>query len=176
MLNRLVVLGSIIAATGCGEFNDQWKCTVEGNSCDEVDHASGEERVDSRSQGPQGDTGPRGEKGEPGIGCSIAAASNGAIITCGTNSVLILNGLDGADGEDGEDAPPTAYTITELIDPCGDESGFDEILLRLASGILIAHYSHGNKQFLVSIGPGNYVTTDGHSCSFSVSNDLQVTW
>jgi hypothetical protein len=97
--------------------------------------------------------------------------------------VVLLNGVDGLDGadgqdgsngQDGQDAPPTPYTVVGLVDPCGDQNGFDEVLLRLGNGQLMAHYSAGNQQFLSILGPGNYVTTDGTSCSFTINNDLTI--
>lgn len=121
--------------------------------------------------GPQGATGPQGGKGDS---CTVQTAVNGAIILCEDGTSVVL--VNGQDGEDGEDAPPTPYTVTELIDPCGDQSGFDEVLLRLANGALIAHYSSGNREFLTVVGPGTYSTTDGHSCIFTVHNNGSVTW
>lgn len=61
-----------------------------------------------------------------------------------------------------------------MIDPCGDQTAFDEVLLRLANGQLVAHFANGSLQFLSVIGPGNYVTTDGTSCYFSVDSNLQI--
>jgi hypothetical protein len=68
-----------------------------------------------------------------------------------------------------------------VIDPCGNPPGtgqqaLDEVLLRLRNGQIIAHYSSGQKQFLVIVPPGYYSTTDGYSCSFQVLNDGSVTW
>ncbi len=124
-----------------------------------------------RITGPVGPKGADGQDGAPGSSCSVQQMSNGAIITCqdGTSAV-ILNGADGSD------APPTAYSVVELINPCGDAPGYDEILLRLHNGQLIAHFSHGNKQFLTLLTPGTYQTTDGTNCLFSVDSNLNVTW
>jgi hypothetical protein len=127
-------------------------------------------------QGPQGEAGQPGldgkdgSDGADGVGCSVQNVSNGALITCGTTTAVVLNGIDG------EDAPPTTYSVVNIINPCGDSSGFDEVLLKLANGSLMAHYSHGNKQFLTLLTPGNYATTDGESCNFTVHSDMSVTW
>ncbi len=165
----------ILALLGCGYTPPKDQCIGNGTECEH------EEPVVIRGEpgpaGPQGERGPAGTDGSPGrdgrdgSSCTATRASNGAVIACtdGT-SVLIL------DGENGEDAPPTAYTITEMIDPCGNQSGFNEVLLRLANRTLIAHFSQGNKQFLTVIGPGNYITTDGHGCQFTVDNNLEVSW
>lgn len=121
-----------------------------------------------------------GVDGKDGSACTITSVDNGALIACGENHVVVLNGVDGKDGQDGQDgqdAPPTAFTVTELIDPCGDAPGkFDEVLLRLANNTLIAHYADGAKQFLSVIGPGTYMTTDGTSCVFTVSPTNVVSW
>ena len=125
----------------------------------------------SSYQIPAPKVGPAGADGADGQSCSIADVDNGAIITCGEEHVVIVDGADGAD------APPTAYSVTELIDPCGDSPGkYDEVLLRLANGTLLAHYADGAKQFLAVIGPGTYVTTDYQSCVFTVSPANSVSW
>lgn len=188
-----LALGVIVLIIGCSQFNREYKCTVEGNHCGREN-----ETEDTGSRGEQGDRGPEGqvgqagpagepgEQGEKGDSCSVDSLSNGAIITCedGTTAVIYngvdgldgQDGADGEDGEDGEDAPPTAYTITEIIDPCGDQSGFDEVILRTANEELLAHFASGSLQYLTLLPPGSYVTTDGHSCYFTVHSDMSVTW
>lgn len=119
-----------------------------------------------------GPMGPEGAPGRPGSSCSVEPVSNGAVITCddGTSAVIV-------NGTDGQDAPPTAYSVVELIDPCGDEpNAFDEVLLRLANGQLMAHYSSDGLQFLTLLSPGNYVTTDSQKCHFTIDSDMNVSW
>lgn len=120
--------------------------------------------------GPTGNTGPAGPQGPKGDSCTIQAVVNGALISCqdGTN-VVILN------GEDGDDAPPTPYTVVSLVDPCGPQGSYDEVLMRLGNGQLMAHYANGSQQFLTIVGPGSYVTTDGTSCFFTIASDLSIT-
>lgn len=125
---------------------------------------------------PQQSPSPSPKDGKDGQSCTVAAMSNGAIITCGTTSTVILNGAKGTDGSNGKDAPPTAYSVVEMIDPCGAQSQFDEVLLRLANNQLIAHFSNGSNQFLTVIGPGSYITTDGTSCHFTIDTELGVHW
>ena len=183
MDKRILVLGALFL-TSCGsEWERQYACTVNGNSCDSEAKASpvpGPQGAQGEP-GKQGDTGAAGSAGES---CSVQAAVNGALITCGGNSVLVLNGLngsdgqDGADGQDGQDAPPTAYSVVELIDPCGDKPGkFDEVFLRLANGMLVASFSDNqnglNTRFSV-LTPGSYQTTDGTGCFFSVDANLNL--
>lgn len=144
-------------------------------------------------KGERGKTGLKGDTGAPGAdggSCSVEQLLNGAVITCSngttaliSNGINGLDGQDGADGQDGEDgadgqnAPPTAYTVTELINPCGDGPGHDEVLLRLANGQIIAHYAGGgNLQFLAVLSPGSYVTTDSPACAFTLHANGTVTW
>lgn len=121
------------------------------------------------SNGPQGETGPAGSTGpagEDGSDCTVTAVVGGQMISCtdGTFGVVL----------DGTDAPPTPYTVTEMIDPCGDQTAFDEILMRLANDQLVAHFSSGSLEFLTTLPPGNYVTTDGTHCYFTVNGDLSI--
>ena len=80
------------------------------------------------------------------------------------------------DGIDGLDLAPSPYDIVEIIDPCGKQSAHDEVLLRLRDGSLLSHYSDGQKQFFLIVGPGSYKTSDGTGCYFNVSKDLVVAW
>lgn len=70
----------------------------------------------------------------------------------------------------------TGLMVVQLIDPCGDSIGqFDEILLKLSDGTIIAYFEHGSKRFLTVVSDGNYRTTDASNCAFSVSNG-EVSW
>lgn len=79
-------------------------------------------------------------------------------------------GADGRPGLDGRDA------IVEIIDPCGPSLGYDEIILRLGNGSLVAYFQNGVNEFLIDLHPGEYVTTDGQACHFTVDYDLNVLW
>jgi hypothetical protein len=69
-------------------------------------------------------------------------------------------------------------TIVEVIDPCGDNPSkqFEEVLLRLSNGQILAHFSSGNKEFFSLLSPGNYVTTDGTNCHFTVDAKNNITY
>lgn len=175
-----IVVFLTVIVTGCGrEPNDQ--CVWSGTKCKGMSHTRGEQGPQGSpgEHGPDGIPGPRGEPGQPGqdgSSCSASRYDNGITISCtdGTTAVL-FNGTDGENGEDGEDAPPTAYSVVEMRDPCGDQAGFDEILMRTAGGSWIAHFSSGNNQFLTVLTPGTYVTTDQSQCYFTLNNDGTIT-
>lgn len=144
---------------------------VNGTSCTVAQHENGATILCQDGTFAEIENGVQGEPGQDGGSCSVTPMENGALISCENGTqVAILN------GQDGQNAPPTPYTVTEVINPCGATPGFNEVLLRLADGSLLAHYSHGNRQFLTLIGPGNYVTTQGNpECSFTVGADMSVT-
>ena len=152
-------------------------------------------------QGPRGDSGPAGGNctvtrnageaiitcpdgttttisdgtdGTNGQNCTVVSMANGATISCpdGTSTVI----LNGTNGVDGLPAPATAYSVTEVIDPCGPQAAFDEVLLKLANGQIMAHFASGANQFLSLIGPGSYVTTDNSACHFQVTPSMEVVW
>jgi hypothetical protein len=70
---------------------------------------------------------------------------------------------DGTDGLDGEDS-----LIVDIVDPCGDGQGPDEVIMVMADGSFIAWYK--NLGFSVLEENKAYVTTDKQKCKFSVSN------
>jgi hypothetical protein len=100
-----------------------------------------------------------------------------------TASADLCNGRDGAageDGEDGEDAVLPGFTPVAVVDVCGDAPGvYDEVLLRLANGQLLASFSDNasgaNTRFSI-LTPGTYRSTDGSNCMFTVHSNGLVTW
>lgn len=62
----------------------------------------------------------------------------------------------------------------DILDPCGDFAGvYDEVLVRLTDGRLLASFSdnaNGKNTRFSLIGAGNYMTTDGSTCFFSVNS------
>jgi len=88
------------------------------------------------------------------------------------------NGSDGTNGTNGTNAPPTPFTPVGLIDPCGNAPNiYDEVFLKLADGTLLASFSDNangkNTRFSI-ITSGNYMTTDGSNCYFSVDNNGNI--
>lgn len=132
------------------------------------------------NQGPAGDTGAQGAQGQPGTqgpqGDKGDKGDAGEQGPAGQDGAQGAQGTQGTPGEQGPAAPTPEYQVTEIIDPCGDQSQFDEVLLRMANRQLIAHYASGVTQFLTIVGPGSYVTTDGTNCYFTIDSDLNVTW
>jgi hypothetical protein len=138
-----------------------------------------------------------GTNGVDGSSCNVISINNGAEISCDDgSSITLLNGINGSSCEvtqllngikvtcgneigyvyNGEDGATSAFTVTEVINPCGDYPGhFDEVLLKMSNGEILAHFSHGNLQFLTLLTDGNYVTTDKQACNFNVTNGV-VTW
>lgn len=174
---RYLVLAMLLTACGYeqGDFDRGLECT---DGCDNSAAQDGKDGKDGRD-GEQGPPGRDGVDGKNGSNCSVKALANGATIFCedGTNAVL-YNGTDGKDGIDGANQPLTRYTVTGVIDPCGKQASYDEILLRLEDGTFLAQYYDARRQlsFLTFIGPGNYITTDGTNCRFSITQDGRVTW
>lgn len=149
---------------------------------------------DSTIPGPRGISGAEGSVGVPGQSCSIQDTAYGADITCGSEVVSIFDGSDGLngiagqscsvvdtiagatvtcgldsvailDGENGQDAP---FAISEVVDPCSDGPGPDEVILVFATGEWIAWYQGLGLSILT---PGaTYRTTDQQSCVFTVPN------
>lgn len=168
-------LALLLTLTACGSagemFTDAGKCVSGGSEChqDPVPGPTGAPGVPGRD----GQVGPQGPKGSS---CTVSRITNGATITCSDGTTVLI--LDGENGQDGQPAPPTAYTVVEIVDPCGDAPGvFDEVFLRLANGTLVASFSENangkNTRFAI-LTPGSYTTTDGSSCYFSVDSDNQV--
>jgi hypothetical protein len=125
--------------------------------------------------GSDGRNGKDGRDGQDGESCAVISVSNGARIQCPDGSETVV--LHGTNGINGTNALPSAYTVTEIIDPCGDDAGhFDEVILKTSNGTLLAHYVQGNKQFLVILSAGIYETTDWQRCEFEVTVDGDVIW
>ena len=109
-----------------------------------------------------------------GSSCSTSQTPEGAKVECtdGTSAV-ITNGLDGLNGSDGVDGTNGTNSIVNIIDPCGDGNGPDEILLVLDNGQVVAWYSNLG---LTVLQPNElYQTTDTQRCKFRVDMNGNVT-
>jgi len=66
----------------------------------------------------------------------------------------------------------------EIIDPCGDLAGqYDEVLIRIDDGRLVAYFESGGNRFLTVLIPNvAYRTTDAQACNFQIDNSNQVVY
>jgi hypothetical protein len=125
------------------------------------------------SQGDKGDTGETGSQGETG-----SKGDKGDTGEKGDKGDTGAAGQDGADGANGQDAPVSLFSTVTVIDPCGDKSGvYDEVLLKLADGSILASFSddaNGKNTRFSLLVPGSYMTTDGSKCYFTVNSNMAV--
>lgn len=170
----------ILLLTGCGYQPPLDQCIAEGTKCHDDKEDSANRGLPGEGGlpgpvGPSGESGRDGKDGTPGqdgASCEVTQTPTGATVRCGTTEAVITNGTDGEDGESGI----TPYTVKEIIDPCGKQAAYDEVLVRMQNNNLLVHFASGSKQFLTTIGPGTYITTDGTSCLFTVHPDMSITW
>ena len=106
--------------------------------------------------------GVQGEAGKDGSNCTVANTVYGAVITCQDGTTAnISNGIDGTAGEN---------ALVATIDLCGNSYRGGEVLLRLSDGNLYGVYAKGQKIYLMIVLDGDYESTDGFKCHFSVVN------
>lgn len=148
MKKLIALLTTSLAIAACGGGDGQQ--TVSTPPCLEFELLG--RCIADGKDGKDGEQGPKGDTGEIGP-----------------------QGPQGPAGNDGQDAPATDYTVVEILDPCGKESAFDEVLLRMADDSILAYFA-GSGGFLTLLDPGNYVTTDGTSCLFTIDNELKASW
>lgn len=70
------------------------------------------------------------------------------------------------------------FAIIDIVDPCGGQGSYNEVLLKLSSGQYLASFSDnssGKNTRFVTLTDGNYITTDGTRCQFNISGS-QVSW
>ncbi len=164
------------------QFDDDDEVQTQYITCNGRNGLDGE-------NGENGTNGTNGTNGLNGSSCTVNKVGNAATITCGNSSAVVVDGVKGDKGDKG-DTGNTGATgpagtnasgiyITEVINPCGVEFSNEEVFLRLSTGRILALYDGGaNQDRLALIAPGNYITTDAvqnQSCSFTVTNDYQVT-
>jgi hypothetical protein len=196
MLGRITffIFGSFIVSTliGCTDSNPTFTSVIpkkevsnkiENNYCKIIEENN--QTLLICPDGSQADI-------SKGNSCSVSAVDEGAVIYCedGTTT-LVYHGQDGADGSDGVDgtdgkdgidgqdgangapAPLQPFDVVDIIDPCAD-SPLDEVLLKFANGKILAHFASGTNQHFTLLNPGNYITTDGTQCRFSITESGDV--
>ena len=119
----------------------------------------------SGADGTNGQNGENGSDGENGSSCSVESLPMGALISCEDETSVLV--------EHGSDAP---VFIVEFVDPCGSESSFDEVLMKLGDERVLAHFASESKQFFTFLSPGSYKTTDGTNCYFKIDEDMEISW
>lgn len=184
MLNKLITLMSLsVLAISCGpEENANLPYAVDcfdGCSRTYQEHVSdykgddGRDGTNSRSESTlvistiikeEPIVGPAGPAGKS---CTVETLDDGSLILCedGTSS-FVSNGVDGDKGDTG------ASALVEVIDPCGAETAFDEVILVYEVNgelLYIAYFESGSKRYLTQLDTGvNYETTDGTQCRFTL--------
>jgi hypothetical protein len=141
--------------------------------------------------GSTGIAGISGTNGSNGKNALVFFKRQDNITECSGPGLIILNGVDLnsnaiLDPEeiqqtsyvcDGSAAKSSDFAIKDIIIPCGKIAGiFNETLLQLENGDILAYFESGSNRFLSIIGPGYYQTTDTKHCLFTIHSDGGVTW
>lgn len=191
----IVILSTVgMLSIGCHNYNSNvgeiLGCTLAGNGCDDgrtgatgLTGAVGLNGTNG-TNGTNGSNGSNGLDGADGSSCSVSsivptplvAPNGGARITCtdGTDALL----LNGSPGTNGTNAPPTPYSVVQVVKPCPTIGGsFPEVLLVMQDRSILASASanNGKDTRLALLTPGTYSTTDGRSCTFTVGAST-ISW
>lgn len=93
-----------------------------------------------------------------------------------TISLLSCEAFKGPKGDPGPRGEPGDPNIENVV-LCPSISGpYPENLLRINDVLYAVYYDASRGASLVVVTPGNYVSTDGRNCHFTVHNDLTVTY
>lgn len=134
-----------------------------------------------------GQDGQNGADGAPGVdGQDGAPGEQGEAGPAGPQGVSGSNGLDGRNGSDGVDGsdglpgtPGIPGSLITPIIPCPNKPGsFPEVLLCIDNklyAVFVGGTGGNAKEVRYSqIPAGNYMTTDGRSCAFHVTNTCNL--
>jgi len=186
-MKKLILSALLISLMACGQNGKDGLPGTDGqNGSDGANGTNGTNGKNGKdgsngANGIDGKDGKDGLNGQDGVSPTLQVVVTQSI-TCsngGTQVVLLTNGVPQAfeicNGEVGQTGPQGASGVPldiEIIDPCGDAAGiYDEVLLRLPDKTLIASFSanaNGQNTRLSVLTQGNYITTDGSNCRFSV--------
>lgn len=61
-----------------------------------------------------------------------------------------------------------AFQVLEIVDPCGDGKGEDEVLVKLENGAFISHFKSEYKSFTTLKAEVVYETVDNQKCKFKI--------
>ena len=91
------------------------------------------------------------------------------------NYSFVCDGVRGISGENGNDGQ---NAVVEIINPCLRAANMhNEIFLRLADGNIVCSFSdnfQGDNTHLALLYAGDFTTSDGYNCLFSVDDDLTL--
>lgn len=128
--------------------------------------------------GQQGMNGANGANGEDGSSCHVTevfanaqAPNGGALLICGPDSALLLNGIPGKDGTDGTVINSVQLCPSNFVPTYPDI--FPEIAFKIENKLYAVYSANGG--FLVELVPGTYSSNGiNASCTFTVSADGSV--
>jgi hypothetical protein len=82
----------------------------------------------------------------------------------------------GAQGPQGPKGDAGINGVVDVLNPCGPEGAFEEILLRLNTGEIIAVFDGGphKDRLVVLTYPNSYSTTDGFNCEFELDENGEL--
>jgi hypothetical protein len=89
-------------------------------------------------------------------GCTVTQEDDGQFITCADQSMFI----------------PSHEYISDIIDPCGNGPGHDEVIIIFSNGSSLAWYKNLGLVQLQEYTP--YVTTDAQRCHFEIQGGLVI--
>jgi hypothetical protein len=144
----------------------------------------------SGAPGSAGSPGNNGANGQNGTNGHNAVVEQAPASGCSNGGTTILSATDLNDngfidvddsnilsaqlcnGQDGNNAPPTTFTPVALLNPCGVGTTYDEVLLRLQNGQVLASFSNNTAgdftRFSLLLPNVQYMTTDSDACFFKI--------
>jgi len=201
ILYIVIIIGLVIfnscGMTGGGLVTKELSCTIDGavmtcpdGSTYDISQLQGADGTPGQSiVGPKGETGMDGRTSlinTERVSSPMCSPAMGTLVQVGLdvndNNLLDWQEVSSVDmicdGKDGSDSPPTQYTFTGVLDPCGDATGIvDEILFKMANGQILCSFSNntgGDFTRLAILVAGDYVTTDRSGCFFTVTEDNKI--
>lgn len=110
------------------------------------------------------------------IGCGVTTipGNKGSTGPAGPTGAPGPQGLPGPTGSPGPTGPQGASGVT-IVPLCPSISGSYPELLFMINGSLYGVYYDLNGAHETLVTPGNYITTDGRNCHFTVNADLSIT-
>lgn len=155
-MKKLLLLTAALLLTSCGAIND--KCGGDVRlACDVFFGELPEENGNRIAEI---------EKELSGIKLDMEALNSRVEVVIedmeGLNSLVTEHGTDIEALEEVIES-----SISEVVKPC---PGAKEVLLVTGDNRVIGYFEHGDKRYLSLLVDGNYRTTDGTRCNFSVAN------